>query len=205
MAATVQQLGTPGGGWDRAQVAETYFANGYVRLPGLLPAAVLAPIIGKLDRSVDGIAKSLGSPADAHAGLPLETRLTAILGGQSTELVAGLPSPFVPQENEADERGIFELATFRPLLDILAALLGPQIAYDNSGLCRCILPATSRPRDRTTQGFPQHADSQYFDTTLLPKSDDGAVRPGHPLSSAALHIVTAWAPLVDCDEENSCL
>ena len=204
MAATVRPLSP--GRWDAARVADAYHAHGFVHLPGLYSAAALEPMVTIIHKRIDAIAEALGEPR--RADLPLGRRLPAILRGRSSEHLTGMPSPFNvgggATDDDADEEGVFRLVTHPPLLELLAVLLGDTIQYDNAGICRSILPQTSRPRDRTTQGFPQHTDSQYFDTTLFPDSG-GAVEPGHPLSSAPLHIVAAWVPLVDCDERSSCL
>ena len=147
---------TAGGGrsWDLEAVAHTYDEFGWVTLPGFFDAAELAPMAARIGRGVDRVVAELypigGSPG---GGQPLDRRLASVLAGRDSEQ---LPfSPFRHAEGEAGQE-TFELVTHSRLLTVLEALLGHSFTYDNAGLCRTILPSTTRPPSRNTKGFPLH-------------------------------------------------
>ena len=50
--------------------------------------------------------------------------------------------------------------------------------------------------------FPMPQDSQYYDSVNW---DDGTSKPGLEHSTARVHIVSAWMPLVDTDKHNGAL
>ena len=195
------------GSLDLAAVKSAYERHGWVALPSLFSSAELAPMISRLEQRVDAIAQSVGAePAPPNA--PFDRYLLDVLeqlDERGEERPALSFTPFHIEEGDGiGGRGqeVFDLVAAPQLLDVLRALLGDAVTYSYAGLCRCRLPDASGPRTRYGLPFPMHQDSQYYDSVNW---DDGTTKPGLEHSTARVHIVSAWMPLVDTDEHNGAL
>jgi hypothetical protein len=152
--------------------------DGFLHLPGLLAPEALAPLRRMIDRRIDELATSLlreRKISDPAAGLGFEHRLIAIAG--QTELPARQWD-----EGLAGSEELRELAEHPALVDAVASVIGPDVAFAGDWHLRPKLPDDERT------AFPWHQDSQYYGE-----------------HTRDLLIVTAWIPLVDVDERNGCL
>ncbi len=164
----------------------TYERQGYLTMPGAVSDAVLAPAIELLERAVGDLAERLlraGKIADACRGSPFLTRLAELDPTGRLDLPVGWGQL-------ARTEGFFRIATCPAVLDVLEALLGPEITYLWSFQIRCKLPQAFA--GNRLRRLHWHQDAQYFNSaTRIP--------------THRLHIVTVWVPLVDVDERNGCL
>ncbi len=164
----------------------TYARQGYVTVPGAVSEAVLRPATGLLERAVGDLAERLhgeGKVADTCHGSPFLTRLADLDPTGRLDLPIGWGGLARTEE-------FFRIATCPAVLDVLEALLGPEITYLWSFQIRCKLPEAFA--GNRLRRLHWHQDAQYFNSaTRIP--------------THRLHIVTAWVPLVDVDEENGCL
>ena len=155
-------------------------------MPGAVSEAVLRPATGLLERAVGDLAERLhgeGKVADTCHGSPFLTRLADLDPTGRLDLPIGWGGLARTEE-------FFRIATCPAVLDVLEALLGPEITYLWSFQIRCKLPEAFA--GNRLRRLHWHQDAQYFNSaTRIP--------------THRLHIVTAWVPLVDVDEENGCL
>lgn len=169
-----------------AALLDRYERQGYVIVPGAVSREVLRPATGLLERAVGELAERLlrdGKIADACRGSPFLTRLADL------DPTGRLDLP-VAWGRLARTEEFFRIAVCPAVLDVLEALLGPEITYLWSFHIRCKLPQTFA--DNRLRHFHWHQDAQYFNSaTRVP--------------THRLRIVTAWVPLVDVDERNGCL
>ena len=171
---------------SKAALLGRYERDGYVIVPGALSDQMLRPAIDLLERAVDELAERLlrkGKIADACRDSPFERRLADLDPSGMLDLPIGWGGL-------ARTEAFFRIATCPALLDVLEALMGPEISYLWSFQVRGKLPqAFSGNRLRR---LAWHQDAQYFNSaTNIP--------------THRLHIATVWVPLVDVDEANGCL
>ncbi len=171
---------------SKAALLARYERQGYVIVPGAVSEAVLRPATGLLEQAVGDLAERLlraGSIADACRDSPLLTRLADLDPTGRLDLPTGWGRLARTEE-------FFRIATCPAVLDVLEALLGPEITYLWSFHVRCKLPQTFA--GNRLRHLHWHQDAQYFNSaTRIP--------------THRLHIITVWVPLVDVDERNGCL
>jgi ectoine hydroxylase-related dioxygenase (phytanoyl-CoA dioxygenase family) len=152
--------------------------HGYVILRGFLEAEILAGARGELAKLVDQHARKLiaaGKITKALNDEPFETRLARLY----QNCLGDAPKLFRPELHLA---GLFPVFFHPRLLDIVEALLGPEIRlYPNY---------TARPKLPEWEG-----------TRVLWHQDGGYTRG----QVEALRMVNVWAPLVPARAENGCM
>jgi ectoine hydroxylase-related dioxygenase (phytanoyl-CoA dioxygenase family) len=171
---------------DRA-IIEHYREHGFAVARGVISDGAFDPVIADIDRAVDQYARSQyeqGRIAERFSGLPFTTRLARLHEQAALTLRSW--------DELVDRATIRELVRDPGLVDALSDILGPDITFGGDFHLRPKLP------DSELTAFPWHQDSQYYDAPI-------AVGASHGSSTAEAHIVTAWIPLVDVDEENGCL
>jgi ectoine hydroxylase-related dioxygenase (phytanoyl-CoA dioxygenase family) len=152
-------------------------ADGYAIVRGAIPAADLEPFRAAIARAIDGHARELharGEIVDLHQDAPFERRLALLHVERDPRLRAWNSIAFTPE--------LHALITHPRLLDAVAAILGPEVAFNGDYHLRPKLPRSA------ASIFHWHQDSQYFG----------------PLTERLL-ILTAMVALVDTDEDNGCL
>ena len=163
---------------------EEFHSRGFLVVRGLLPAAVLEPLIEDMEEIIENAARELhnrGKIDDTHAGAPFDRRI-ALLTRDSGESVQGKVS--FPLNLR---RPIFDFLHNGRLLDAVEGLVGEEIFCNPTHHVRPKLPESHlEEQDHYwIQLSPLHQDA----AVLLPEADNTLV-------------VTTWIPLVDCDETN---
>ena len=171
---------------SKAALLGRYERDGYVIVPGALSDEVLRPAIALLERAVDELAERLLRErriTDACRDSPFLTRLADLDPAGRLDLPIAWGAL-------ARTEAFFRIATCPAVLDVLEALLGPEISYLWSFQIRCKLPRAFT--GNRLHRLAWHQDAQYFNSaTTIP--------------THRLHIATVWLPLVDVDESNGCL
>jgi ectoine hydroxylase-related dioxygenase (phytanoyl-CoA dioxygenase family) len=156
-----------------------YDEDGYVMLPALLNEEDLAPARAAMMQKVDMIARELlaaGLIADTLEDRPFETRLA--------ELFASLTdADFLRHGRSWRDRlpGYYELMANPKILDVVEALIGPEIFANPVYNVRPKVPRVA------AGAVPWHQDKSYW--------PDANANP----------VITVWIPLVDATLENGCL
>ena len=163
---------------------EEFHNQGYLVLRGLLPAAVLDPLIADMGEIIDDAARELrdrGKIDDIHADAPFERRIALLTRDAGESIQARVSFPLNLR------RPIFDFLHNRRLLDAVESLVGEEIFCNPTHHVRPKLPES-------------HLDGQNHDwIQLSPLHQDAAVL--LPEADNTL-VVTTWIPLVDCDETN---
>ena len=164
---------------DQAKV-EAYHNDGYLLLPGLFTEADMQPVRLAIEDEVDRLADRFyreGKVSSRFADEPSNRRLV-LLCEEARESVR----IWELRTRAAVTPELYQLVRHPALLDLLTALLGPEVAWTGSFAVRVKLP------EREETAFPWHQDTQYY---------------GNP--TRHLHVISVWIPLVDVDERNGCL
>ena len=163
---------------------EEFHSLGYLVVRGLLPAAVLDPLIADMEEIIDDAARDLkdrGKIDDIRADAPFERRIGLLTrdAGESIQPKVSFPVNL--------RRPIFDFLHNRRLLEAVESLVGEEIFCNPTHHVRPKLPES-------------HLDGQNHNwIQLSPLHQDGAVL--LPEADNTL-VVTTWIPLVDCDETN---
>ena len=164
---------------DQAKV-EAYHNDGYLLVPGLFTEADMVPVRLTIEDEVDRLADRFyraGKVSSRFADEPSNRRLV-LLCEEARESVR----IWELRTRAAVTPELYQLVRHPALLDLLTALLGPEVAWTGSFAVRVKLP------EREETAFPWHQDTQYY---------------GNPTQH--LHVISVWIPLVDVDERNGCL
>ena len=164
---------------DQANV-EAYHNDGYLLVPGLFTEADMEPVRLAIEDEVDRLADRFyraGKVSSRFADEPSNRRLV-LLCEEAQESVR----IWELRTRAAVTPELYQLVRHPALLDLLTALLGPEVAWTGSFAVRVKLP------EREETAFPWHQDTQYY---------------GNP--TRHLHVISVWIPLVDVDECNGCL
>jgi len=165
---------------DRVAIKDAYKVQGYVKVPGLLNEADIASLRQCAKRLTDEFVLELqeaGKLTSGYGDEPLDKRIVSILE-ESGAPARNWTAHFLGRE-------LYDLIQCPRLVDVLEVLVGPDVFFVGGYQLRAKQP--TRYLDRLTE-FPWHQDTQYYG-----------------LHTKLLHIVTAWIPLIDVDEENGCL
>jgi phytanoyl-CoA hydroxylase len=155
-----------------------YRRDGYLVLPSVVPPALLAPLLGRIDQEVDRLSRSAlaaGTIPRTYAELPVERRLLAVS--------AAAPPPPRHFDDLLFGPEICAILGYPGLTDVLAAILGPNVTYQGNGHLRAHLPGRLDP-------LPWHQDAQFY---------------GAGVEGMAEHMAQVWIPLVDAPAERGCL
>jgi phytanoyl-CoA hydroxylase len=159
------------------QLREKYEEDGCLHLRGVLTEWELEPVRQLISGKVDEIARDLHEQEklkDLHAGAPFAHRLAAIAREADYKANGWNHAVF--------GKAIYDLLTTPALLDLVEALIGPEIAVNGDYWIRPKLPQS------VVLTLPWHQDSAYY----------GA-------QTATSHIISIWIPLVNVDEHNGCM
>jgi phytanoyl-CoA hydroxylase len=158
-------------------LAVSYKEQGYALIPGVYA-----------DADLRGLQACIESGVERHAQeLVAKSQITDLHAAEPFDrrlasLYRGKDMGVRMWDEVVTPAALMELVRHPRLLDALEALLGSEITFSGDMHLRPKLPESS------LTSFPWHQDSQYY---------------GPP--TAAMHIVTAWVPLVDVDTRNGCL
>ena len=164
---------------DQAHV-EAYRNGGYLLLPGVFDEAALQPVHAAIEAEVDRLADRFyreGKVSSRFADEPFNRRLVLLCeeAGESVKIRE-------LRTRAAVTPALYQFVRHPALLDLMTALLGPEVAWTGSFAVRVKLPETEET------AFPWHQDTQYY---------------GNPTQH--LHVISVWIPLVDVDERNGCM
>lgn len=161
--------------------------KGFLTVRGLLPEAVLNPLINDMEKIIDDSAHMLmneGKLNDVHATAPFGRRIALLTrdAGQALQNQVSFPANL--------RRPIFDFLHNHYLLDAVESLVGEEIFCNPTHHVRPKLPEShvSTENHNWIQLSPLHQDA----AVLLPEADKTLV-------------VTSWIPLVDCNEANGTL
>ena len=164
---------------DQANV-EAYHNDGYLLLPGLFTEADMQPVRLAIEDEVDRLADRFyreGKVSSRFADQPFNRRLVLLCeSAQESVRIWEL------RTRAAVTPELYRLVRHPGLLELMTAILGPEVAWTGSFAVRVKLPESE------VTAFPWHQDTQYY---------------GNP--TRHLHVISVWIPLVDVDERNGCL
>ena len=164
---------------DQAKV-EAYHNDGYLLLPGLFTEADMQPVRLAIEDEVDRLADRFyreGKVSSRFADQPFNRRLVLLCeSAQESVRIWEL------RTRAAVTPELYRLVRHPGLLELMTAILGPEVAWTGSFAVRVKLPESE------VTAFPWHQDTQYY---------------GNP--TRHLHVISVWIPLVDVDERNGCL
>ena len=166
-------------GVDQTQV-EAYRKDGYLLVPGMFGEADLETVRQAIEAEVDRLADRFyreGKVDSRFADQPFNRRLVQLCesAGEEVRIWELRTRASVTPE-------LYQFVRHPRMLDLMSALLGPEVAWTGSFAVRVKLPESEETR------FPWHQDTQYY---------------GNPTQH--LHVISVWIPLVDVDEQNGCL
>ena len=164
---------------DQANV-EAYHNDGYLLVPGLFTEADMEPVRLAIEDEVDRLADRFyraGKVSSRFADQPFNRRLVLLCeSAQESVRIWEL------RTRAAVTPELYRLVRHPGLLELMTAILGPEVAWTGSFAVRVKLPESE------VTAFPWHQDTQYY---------------GNP--TRHLHVISVWIPLVDVDERNGCL
>ncbi len=183
------------------QEQKTQFeAQGFLLIEGVLePGAVLDPIVDEYTHRLDELVRDLfdrGEISDPYADLDFRTRMTRVYAetGRTFAQYFNLSLPLINVREDTPfwtGPAIFNLIKSPALLDVVEAIIGPEIASNPIQHIRIKPPQALLPAD-------QHA-SGLVGTT--PWHQDAAVVP----PESGTELVTVWVPVNDAPVEMGCL
>ena len=162
-----------------------FHQNGYLAVRDLLPQEDLQPLVDELAEQVEvgvqeAIAKGVLKREDAYEDAPFATRL-ALVSAACVEPNWIWARRF--SEQKPRTVGMFALRTSGVLLDVVEALVGPEIYAHPQFNYRAKLP------NQEINVIPWHQDLAYL----------------KPEEAGETLVVNAWIPLVDATLENGCM
>lgn len=157
---------------------EAFRRDGFVVVPGAVPAGTLAPFIEVLQAKVHELAADLvaaGQLTDAHEDKPFDRRLAAVMAGRTLDNRTWDPVLFCAE--------FCELITSPAITGPLAELLGDEITYQGNAHLRPYLP-------HHLERLPWHQDAQFY---------------GAGTEWLLWQMAQVWLPLTDADLDSGCL
>ena len=181
-----------------------YDDQGYVLLKSLFAAEELQPLIGELEAEVDKAAREYhadGRLKSLHEDEGFKTRLMKMVDDcvEVYEELHGI---------EVVGPELFNILKNTKILDVVEAVLGPEIRCEGRHIVRPKLPNFG------VANFNWHEDTRYgAKRTVYVQQPYGLGTDPTKLGSFHSRIVAAplmaepafWIPLVDVDEENGCI
>lgn len=172
-----------------AEQAEFFQREGYLHLPGILAVTDLDLVQAELEQIIERAARGLlaaGTIDSDYAELPFDRRLISLVRADASAAAGvNFPANLGP--------AIFDFLHNESLLDIVEALVGPEIYAHSCQHIRAKLPATDDYAGAISQSEWAGSTAWHQDQgVLLPEADDTLV-------------VTSWIPLVDAVAENGTL
>ncbi len=158
---------------------DRYLEQGYLHIEGIVSEDILRLVEQPLLRWADATIlewKAQGKLDDLHENLPFDQRLNAAW------FAAGKPTYQRSPRRSIVSPEVFEFMRHPAFIGLARDLIGsPNIAAHG------IFNARPKLQQQHFTNTPWHQDAQYF------------------RQSANSNIITMWVPLVDVDENNSCL
>ena len=158
-------------------IREHYERHGYALIRNVYSSADLAAITREISTATDAHARELFSK-----GAITDLHAGAPFDRRLAALYAGRDMGVRMWDEVLSAATLAAFVTHPSLGEVIAEVLGPEAVFSGDFHLRPKLP------ESTLTSFPWHQDSQYY----------GAI-------TEHLHIITAWVPLVDTDEQNGCL
>jgi phytanoyl-CoA hydroxylase len=156
-----------------------YQTEGYLHIEGIVSEDILTRVEQPLRRWVDATLlewKGNGKLVDLYENLPFDQRLNAAW------FAAGKPSYQRSPRRSVVSPEVFDFMRHPALIALARDLIGSQNIAAHG-----IFNARPKLQQQSFTNTPWHQDAQYF------------------RESAGSNIITMWVPLVDVDENNSCL
>lgn len=183
------------------EAAATFREKGYVIVPGVFdPATDYAQLFADWGAILDEIADECiadGVLSSRYESLPFPDRFVKIC----RETGRNFPQRFdiaLPQKNIRHDTpvyvgpGIFSILTNERLLDVLEAILGPEVTSNPIQHTRMKLPMTDLTDAGKVDGKVAPHQFHQDQGVALPEADQSG-------------IITCWIAITDADEENDCL
>lgn len=163
---------------------ESFEADGYLIVRGLLPREALDPLIDELEQAVEGhireaVERGILPASETHPGAPFDARLARVAQASAD------PAFFWRALHGKHHKtaGLFGVRTAPALLDAVESIIGPEIYAHPQTVLRPKLPAVG------AAAVPWHQDLAYL------RADE----------AAGTRIVNCWIPLVSADAQSGCL
>lgn len=183
-----------------AEQLNQFDAQGYLLVEGVLdPATTLDPIISEYAGLVDGLASDLvanGELSQPYADLDFRARMTKIYAetGRTFAQNFNLSLPLTGVGEDTPfwtGPAIFDLIRAPALLDVVEAVIGPEIASNPIQHIRIKPPQTLLAQDQLASGL----------VGQTPWHQDAAVIP----PDSGTELITVWVPINDAPVEMGCL
>ena len=180
---------------------EGFATDGFVVVEDLFdPATDFAPLVDEWSEVLSRVASDLiatGALGTSYEKLPFDQRLIAI-SAESGKSVAQAFDISLPQKNIALDTpmhlgdAVFRIISHARLLDVVEALLGPEIVSNPVQHVRMKLPDRARP-DGAGADYLTGRVSWHQDLGVLAEEADAAT------------ILSCWIAVTDATVENGCL
>lgn len=198
----VDQLSDVASSANAQEIRDKFFDNGYVVVRGLLnPAEDLQPTIDEYAAILDREARAwfaAGDLSSDYADLPFEERLIKIIAETGDRIYDYFRIFFnPPSETTANTPlhygpAIFSLLTNAKILDVIEAIIGPEITVNPVNVVRIKAPERYLPPD----------NNYHVGLTATWWHQDQAV---YADDITDINMLTVWLPLTDADKDMGCL
>jgi len=180
---------------------EQFETLGYLVVDDVLdPARDIQPVLDEYDAVLDGIAAALSAEGvidTTYAGLPFAERLIAVCEAADRNF----PQHFdfsLPQSGVTPETpihvgpAVFRTLTNPRLLDLVEAIIGPEIASNPVQHIRMKLPHRAVSSREGYSGLISQTPWHQDNGVVMPEADEAT-------------ILTVWFPLTPATVDNGCL
>jgi ectoine hydroxylase-related dioxygenase (phytanoyl-CoA dioxygenase family) len=167
--------------------AGAWTRDGYLVIRDAIAPASLDPIRDMISERVDAVAKERHAAGELPSLFEQEP-----FGRRYAAMREHLPEAdgkfFGP--TELSTHALYDLYTHPAITDVLRVIVGPEVTMHGISVVRVKLP------DNSVTAIPWHQDSHYYNEETA-----GTLA----ANTEHMHVVTAWAPLVDVEVDNGCL
>ena len=185
---------------DKTDIQQKFEQNGYVVVRGLLdPVRDLQPILDDYTDLLDRLAQAWyteGRIPSTYSDLPFDSRfmqIVAHLGENWTQYFdISLPSSATEETPLHLSQPVFHLMRNRAILDVVEALIGPEIYSNPIQHVRIKPPQQMLVAEEQGNAMVGKTAWHQDQGAALPEADE-------------TEIVTVWLPITEALEENSCL
>jgi len=183
-----------------AEASERFAADGYLHLPQVVPPDVIQAVVAEYDGILSGLIDGI-----ADRDLATEIRSRSSFGGRLIEFASRTDVPVMPyfeisypfsglSRSTPISLGdaVFRLITCSEVLDVVEAILGPEIEVNPVQHTRIKLPATAAGAISRNGGLTATTGWHQDLSAVLPEADK-------------TDEVAVWIAMTDATEENGCL